>query len=132
MTAFVDSSWAGEVWIDALTALQAAGHAHLTPAELVARFAAAAPRAVRGRRRVLGFVRRRRMPIDQPVGDTTEPRTYGYVVETIATRDNWMHRMGIAAATGRTPVLTADHDGVLVADVARLSRLADVLADVTG
>jgi hypothetical protein len=68
---------------------------------------------------VLGFARRRRMPIDQPVGDTTEPWTYGYVVETIATRDNWMRRMDIAAATGRTPVLTADHDGVLVADVAR-------------
>jgi uncharacterized protein (TIGR03083 family) len=110
---------AGGVWIDALTALQVAEHACLTPAELVARFAAVAPRAARGRRRVPGLLRRRRLPDDQPVGDSTEPWTYGYVVETIATRDNWMHRMDIAAATGRPPVLTADHDGVLIADVAR-------------
>lgn len=110
---------AGGVWIDALTALQVAEHARLTPAELVARFAAVAPRAARGRRRLPGFVRRRRMPIDQPVGQQTEPWTYGYVVETISTRDCWMHRTDIAAATGRPLVLTADHDGVLVADVAR-------------
>jgi uncharacterized protein (TIGR03083 family) len=110
---------AGGVWIDALTALQVAEHAHLTPAELADRFAVAAPRAARGRRRVPGVMRRRALAAEQPVGDRTEPWTYGYVVETIATRDNWMHRLDICAATGRTPVLTADHDGVLVADVAR-------------
>jgi hypothetical protein len=30
-----------------------------------------------------------------------------------------MHRMDIVAATGRPPVLTAEHDGIIVADVAR-------------
>ena len=109
---------AGGVWIDALTALQVAEHAHMTTDELVTRFAAIAPRAARGRRRVPGFIRRRAMPEDQPVGDTTEPWTYGYVIETIATRDNWMHRLDIAAATGRAPVLTPRHDGQLIADVA--------------
>ena len=110
---------AGGVWIDALTALQVAEHSHLNPAELTARFEVMAPRAARGRRRVPGFARRRRMAVSQPVGDTTEPWTYGYVIETIATRDCWMHRLDIAAATGRSPVLTPGHDGVLVADVAR-------------
>jgi hypothetical protein len=32
-----------------------------------------------------------------------------------------MHRLDIAAATGRSPVLTPHHDGALVADVARES-----------
>jgi len=35
----------------------------------------------------------------------------------ILTRDTWMHRVDLAHATGRLPVLSADHDGVLVADV---------------
>ncbi|MGZ6770733.1 MAG: hypothetical protein ACXVGK_11090, partial [Mycobacteriaceae bacterium] len=43
--------------------------------------------------------------------------TNGYLIDTILTRDPWMHRMDIARATARTPVLTAHHDGRLVADV---------------
>ena len=35
----------------------------------------------------------------------------------ILTRDPWMHRLDIAAATGTAPRLTAEHDGVIVADV---------------
>ncbi len=40
----------------------------------------------------------------------------------ILTRDPWMHRLDLARATGQTPVLTADHDGIIVADV--VSELA--------
>ena len=36
----------------------------------------------------------------------------------ILTRDTWMHRSDIAAATGRALTLTPGHDGVLVADIA--------------
>ena len=36
----------------------------------------------------------------------------------ILTRDTWMHRSDVAEATGRPMVLTPEHDGVLVADVA--------------
>jgi hypothetical protein len=43
----------------------------------------------------------------------------GYLVDVILTRDPWMHRMDLAAVTGRDPELTADHDGVLVDDVVR-------------
>jgi len=37
--------------------------------------------------------------------------------ESALTRDPWMHRLDIAAATGTEPHLTAGHDGVIVADV---------------
>lgn len=43
--------------------------------------------------------------------------SFGYLVDTVFTRDTWMHRLDISRATGRDMVLTAQHDGVLVADV---------------
>jgi hypothetical protein len=56
------------------------------------------------------------MPMAEPFpGDTAW--TFGYLVETILTRDPWMH-IDLADATGQPLELTADHDGVLVADVA--------------
>jgi hypothetical protein len=42
---------------------------------------------------------------------------FGFIHDTILTRDTWMHRVDTAQATGRELVLTADHDGVIVADV---------------
>ena len=51
------------------------------------------------------------------VNGAEEPWTFGYLFETILTRDTWMHRIDTAEATGRPLVLTADHDGVLVADL---------------
>ncbi len=107
----------GGLFIDALTALQVEEHQSLTPAEITARFAKAGPRGARGRARTPGFVRRLRLPVDQPVGDAIEPWAVGYLVETILTRDTWMHRVDLSRSTGRALVLTPDHDGVLVADV---------------
>ena len=46
-----------------------------------------------------------------------EPWTFGYLIDVILTRDPWMHRLDIAAATGTPPRLTAEHDGVIVANV---------------
>lgn len=103
--------------LDALTALQVEEHADLSPDQLVERFAVVGPRAARGRRRVPGVVRRMKLPDPQHVGGRTERWTNGFLLDTILTRDPWMHRMDISRATGRTPELTADHDGVLVADV---------------
>src|SRR5438128_1245340 len=48
----------GEVFIDALTALQIEERAGMTPAQITARFAARAPKAARGRRRAPAFIRR--------------------------------------------------------------------------
>jgi uncharacterized protein (TIGR03083 family) len=107
----------GGIPLDALTALQVEEHGALTTSELVDRFAAIGPRAARGRRRMPAVVRRMALPEPQDVGGTTERWTNGYLVDSILTRDPWMHRMDICRATGRAPVLTPDHDGLLVADV---------------
>jgi len=103
----------GGVFIDALTALQVDERAGMTPAQITGRFAARGPKAARARRRVPGFIRRR-----VTVGGQDEAWTIGYLIDVILTRDTWMHRADIARATGAMHVLSAGHDGVLVADVA--------------
>jgi uncharacterized protein (TIGR03083 family) len=109
----------GGVFIDALTALQVEEHDHLSPSELVERFAAIAPKAAKGRRRAPGFVRRRPMPQLQAVNGRDEAWTMGFLLDVILTRDPWMHRVDITRATGAQMTLTADHDGALVDDVVR-------------
>jgi hypothetical protein len=103
--------------------VQVADRAHLSPREIVDRLAVVGPRAARARRRVPGFVRRRASPDQQPAGpgfgSPTERWTYGYVFDVILTRDPWMHRSDISAATGAPLELTPDHDGVLVDDIVR-------------
>jgi uncharacterized protein (TIGR03083 family) len=107
----------GGSFIDALTALQVDERAAMTPAQITERYAARARKAARARRRTPGFIRRRAMPIPQQVGDQEEDWTLGYLMDTVLTRDPWMHRADIARATGARLVLTPDHDGVIVADV---------------
>jgi uncharacterized protein (TIGR03083 family) len=110
----------GGEFVDALTAVQVETYDGWPPERIVEELDRLAPRAVRGRTRVPGPVRGRRMPADQPVSPTEhEPWTVGYLLDVVLTRDPWMHRGDIAAATGRELVLSADHDGVIVDDVAR-------------
>lgn len=113
---------AGGVFIDALTGLQVRERADLSPQQVIDRFTAVAPRAVRGRRKAPGFVRGRTMPGTQPVGSKPdspqEQWTFGYLIDVISTRDPWLHRSELAAAGGLPMELTPEHDGVLVADVA--------------
>jgi uncharacterized protein (TIGR03083 family) len=108
---------AGGDFLDALTALQVDKHATDSSEQLVERFAVIGPRSVKGRRRTPAFVRARALPIPQTVGGRTESWTIGFLVDTVLTRDPWMHRMDIARATGRELELTPDHDGILVDDV---------------
>ena len=108
----------GGVFIDALSSLQVEERSNLTPAQLTDRFLVVGPRAARARRRTPGLVRRRRMPVQQTVGDRLETWSLGYLIDTILTRDPWMHRVDISRATGHPLNLSADHDGILVADVA--------------
>jgi uncharacterized protein (TIGR03083 family) len=103
--------------IDALTALQVRSTARLSPVELVDRFAAVAPRAVRGRRRLAGVLGRFTLPEDQVVGGRTERWTFGYLFDVVLTRDTFMHRIDVCRAVGREPELTPEHDGAVVADV---------------
>jgi uncharacterized protein (TIGR03083 family) len=107
----------GQAQVDALTAFQVEERQHLKPEELRAELHHVAPRGARGRRRVPRFVRHIRLPGAEVFNGVPETWSIGYVTDVILTRDPWMHRLDLARATGREPVITTDHDGVLVADV---------------
>jgi uncharacterized protein (TIGR03083 family) len=100
--------------IDALTALQVRQNADLTTDELVAEIRRLAPRAVRGRTRLPELLRRQTMK-DEEDGWWT----FAYLMDVILTRDPFMHRVDISRAVGEPLELTAEHDGVLIDDVAR-------------
>jgi uncharacterized protein (TIGR03083 family) len=110
----------GGEFIDALTALQVEKYAGWSPHQILAEYQRLAPKAAKGRGRMPGLLRGRTMPDEQPVAppDVYERWTFAYLVDVILTRDPWLHRTDIAAATGQQMTLTADHDGVLVDDVA--------------
>lgn len=99
----------------ALSSVQVAERLHIAPADLVDRLIVVAPITVRKRTKLPAVVRRLKMKVDGPVA---EKWSLGYLVDTIYLRDLWMHRVDAARATGRQLVLTADHDGRVVADVA--------------
>jgi uncharacterized protein (TIGR03083 family) len=103
--------------IDALTGLQVRERAHLDGAAILAGLEGAAPRALRGRRRLSRVAGSMTLPEEQVVGAGREKWRIGFLLDVILTRDVWMHRVDIARATGHGLQLTADHDGVLVADV---------------
>ena len=107
----------GQAQVDALTAFQVEERQQLGPEELRAELHRVGPRGAKGRRRVPGFLRRRRMPGAEVVNGVSETWSIGYLTDVILTRDPWMHRLDLARATGQDLVLTADHDGVLVSDV---------------
>ncbi len=98
----------------ALSSVQVRERLELSPADLVQRMTEVAPVTVRKRTKLPSLVRRTKMKIDGPV---IESWAYGYLVDTIYLRDMWMHRVDACRATGREMVLSADHDGCIVADV---------------
>ncbi len=101
-------------FVDGMTAVQVADRAGLTTAELLVRFAKAAPKQAAWRTQRSPM---RLMPMKEEVGGEKETWRGSYLLDVILTRDAWMHRVDIARATGHPLVLTADHDGRLVADV---------------
>ncbi len=105
--------------IDALTAYQVERNGSLSPEALVVAMRDVSPRAVRGRRRAPALVRNARLPERQVVGGRSEPWTFGFLFDTILTRDPFMHRLDIADATGTPVRATPGHDGVLVDDIVR-------------
>lgn len=99
----------------ALSHVQVSERADLTPAEIVQRFEAVAPKTVSGRTRIPGLLRNHaRMPVDGPV---IEKWKVGYLVDTIYLRDLWMHRVDLSRSVGRPLELSAEHDGRIVAEV---------------
>jgi len=111
----------GGPMVDALTAKQVADHADLSTEELIGRVDEIGPRAAHWRASAPWLFRK--MPMKEKVGPTVETWRMAYLLDTILTRDPWMHRIDIARATGRDLELTAEHDGRIVADVvAELAR----------
>jgi uncharacterized protein (TIGR03083 family) len=105
----------GVVLIDAITALQVEEHAALTTDELIAVIERRGPQAARWRTGAPTLLRA--MPMKENVGGRPETWRIRFLLDTILTRDPWMHRVDIARATGRELDLTPDHDGRIVADV---------------
>ena len=103
--------------LTALTGVQVDERADWSPQRVVAEARLVGPRAVRGRGRVPALVRARTLPQKQRVGGVAERWTIGFLNDVVLTRDVWMHRMDLAAATEREPALTREHDGAIVADV---------------
>ena len=100
--------------IDAMTAVQVDEHRSKSDSELADAIAALVGPATRGRQRPPAVLRRKIMlPMPEPHGR----KPLGYLMDKVFTRDTWMHRVDITRATGRQMVLTADHDGRIVADV---------------
>jgi uncharacterized protein (TIGR03083 family) len=107
----------GGVFIDALTGLQVEERSTMTPDRIVRAYAGIVELAARGRRRRSVAMARVPMPVTETLNGVEERWTFGFLYDTILTRDTWMHRIDISRATGHSLKLTAGHDDVLVADV---------------
>ena len=100
--------------IDGVNEVQVRDRRTAPPAELVARLVAATPGAIRTRARLPRPVRALRVVAFPP---PLHRQTIGYLVDRVITREVWMHRVDIARAADMDLVLTAGHDGRIVADV---------------
>jgi len=104
----------GNLMIDEMTALQVGERDHLTGSELVSRVEGIARKALKGRRKMPGPIRRWvRVAAPPPLVSMR----LGYLVDNIYTRDVWMHRVDISRATGREMVLQPGHDGRVVSTI---------------
>lgn len=106
---------AGGNLVNAVSALQIADRSSLSTADVLAQMLAAFPASVRARGRWPAVLRSIRWTI--PMRDHEEKWSLAYLHDVIYTRDAWMHRMDICRAVGVEPVLTAEHDGVMVARI---------------
>jgi uncharacterized protein (TIGR03083 family) len=99
--------------VDGMNDVQVSERADVSPDRLIAEFVAVSARGLSARRRLSSPLRALRVPFGPPLG----VRSVGYLMDRIYTRDAWMHRIDVSRATDRPPVLTADHDGRLIADL---------------
>jgi uncharacterized protein (TIGR03083 family) len=103
--------------VDALSATQIAIRAERTAQQVVADLKTAGPSSVEARRHLPRVLRAMRVSV--PMRDGNERWSLAYLDDIIYTRDTWMHRIDTCRALGVEPKLTADHDGLIVADIAR-------------
>jgi uncharacterized protein (TIGR03083 family) len=112
--------------VDGINRRQIEDRADRTPDELIAEFRTVAPKAVRTRYKLPWVLRKLPIPFGPPLG--TAP--VEYLTDVIYPRDQWMHRYDICAATGKTMVLTPEHDGRMVALIVREAAPRRLGADV--
>jgi uncharacterized protein (TIGR03083 family) len=102
--------------VDTMTEVQIERTAALGTDELVAACRALVAPATTGRRRTPAPLRRFvTFPVE--IGCIRERWRLGYLVDVVLTRDAWLHRIDLCRAVGVEPLLTAEHDGRIVADV---------------
>lgn len=100
--------------IDGVTEVQVERNKDASNETIIRELRALAPKNARWRssRRLM-----RRIPLKNDMRDgSKETWKFSFIVDTILTRDTWMHRVDLARATGQPMTLTADHDGAIVAD----------------
>jgi uncharacterized protein (TIGR03083 family) len=105
-------------WRDRANAAQLAEGAGLAPADLPDAWAVASYRALHTRQRIpASLLRLPLLPLGQVDGVRFGWKPVGYLYGIGFTRSVWMHRLDIAAAVGREPQLSPEHDGRIVADL---------------
>lgn len=124
---------ATDVPIDAINRRQLEERAGRTPQQLIHELHTTGLKAVRTRQKLPGLLRRLRIPARPMPGSMS----IAYLVDVIYPRDQWMHRMDICRATGKTLAISPDHDGrlldLVMLDIARtLAGSLALTVNVTG
>ncbi len=101
--------------LDAANQNQVDKRAAWTPAQLIAEIQTHSEASFAGRQRFPALLRWLRIPTPGYEGLTS----VGELIDSIFTRDMWMHRVDIYRAIGQEMPQTADHDGRLTALVVR-------------
>jgi uncharacterized protein (TIGR03083 family) len=91
--------------VDGTNRLQVEERTSKTTAEIIDEFRQNGPVAIRNRQKLPWLARQLPIP---GVGN------FGYLMDIIYPRDEWMHRYDICAATGKKMVITPEHDGRLL------------------
>lgn len=110
-----DYSRKGMNSLDAANQRQVDKRAAWTPGRVIAELRDNGEASLRGRRRFPALLRVIRLKA--PGHDALF--SVGYLIDTVYTRDMWMHRLDICRATGKEMVQTAAHDGRITALVVR-------------
>ena len=108
----------GEHWVDGLNEAQLRSRGTWTADELPPRWGKSGAAALVARRRIPAPIRALPLlPLGTVLGTRLGWKPLGYLFDIGFTRDVWMHRVDIARAVGAPLVLTAEHDGRIVADI---------------
>ena len=108
----------GQHWVDGLNEAQLRARTTWTTEQLGQRWQKASAAALAARRRMPAPIRALPLlPLGSSLGIDLGWQPLGYLFDMGFTRDVWMHRVDIARAVGRPLVLTAEHDGRIVADI---------------